>query len=98
MLGDVVIGSGGLTVRPARAQSSTRSPGEEGDLGFEVLGLHRVTADCFADNVGSGRVLEKIGMRREKHSRGSAWHCELGWVDEYEYAVLRGEWSSRTTL
>lgn len=122
VLGDVVVGSGGLTVRPARAQSSTRSPGAVGDVGyvmdpayagrglateiagellqvaFEVLGLHRVAADCFADNVGSWRVLEKIGMRREKHARSSAWHRDLGWVDEYEYAVLREEWSSRTSL
>lgn len=45
---------------------------------------------------GSWRVLEKIGMRREKHARRSVWHRELGWVDEYEYAILREEWLDRS--
>lgn len=32
---------------------------------FEELELRRVYADCFARNKASGRVLEKLGMRRE---------------------------------
>ncbi len=32
---------------------------------FERLGLHRVTAHHMAWNAGSGRVLEKAGLRRE---------------------------------
>lgn len=35
------------------------------DHAFERLGLHRVTAHHMAWNVGSGRVLEKAGLRRE---------------------------------
>lgn len=64
-------------------------------VAFTVLGLHRVTADCLAGNVGSWRVLEKAGLRREAHLVRSAWHTELGWVDEYDYAVLREEWMGR---
>lgn len=61
-------------------------------LAFGELGLHRVTAGCFADNVASWRVMEKIGMRREGHSVRDAWHAELGWVDGYAYAILAEEW------
>lgn len=64
-------------------------------VAFTVLDLHRVTADCLAGNVGSWRVLEKAGLRREARLVGSAWHTELGWVDEYGYAILRDEWRSR---
>jgi RimJ/RimL family protein N-acetyltransferase len=62
------------------------------DLAFGELGLHRVTAGCFADNVASWRVMEKAGMRREQHGVRDSWHAELGWVDGYTYAVLADEW------
>jgi [ribosomal protein S5]-alanine N-acetyltransferase len=35
--------------------------------GFDSLGLHRVWAECNADNTASAHVLEKLGMRREAH-------------------------------
>jgi RimJ/RimL family protein N-acetyltransferase len=62
---------------------------------FEELGLHRVTAGCYADNTASWRVLEKVGMRREQHSVKDSWHAELGWLDGYTYAILREEWLTR---
>jgi RimJ/RimL family protein N-acetyltransferase len=65
------------------------------DICFGELGLHRVTAGCYADNVASWRVMEKVGMRREEHSVQDSWHAELGWVDGYTYAILREEWLSR---
>ncbi len=61
------------------------------DLAFGDLGLHRVTAGCFAGNVASWRVMEKAGMRREQHGIRDSWHAELGWVDGYTYAVLADE-------
>lgn len=62
------------------------------DLSFGDLALHRVTAACFADNVASWRVMEKVGMRREQHGVQDSWHAELGWVDGYTYAILADEW------
>ncbi|YAL83523.1 GNAT family N-acetyltransferase [Dermacoccaceae bacterium W4C1] len=62
------------------------------DAGFVDLGLRRITAGCNADNIGSVRALEKAGMRREKHGIADSWHAELGWVDDYEYALLAHEW------
>ena len=62
------------------------------ELAFNDLGLHRVTAGCFADNTASWRVMEKIGMRREQHGVRDSWHAELGWLDGYTYAILADEW------
>ena len=62
---------------------------------FGRLGLRRVTAGCFADNLASARVLEKAGMRREQHGVEDSWHAELGWVDGYQYAMLAREWRAQ---
>ena len=63
---------------------------------FDGLGLRRVTAAANADNVASVRVLERAGMRRERHALKALWHRELGWLDEVEYALLDEEWVART--
>ncbi len=59
---------------------------------FDQLGVRRITAGCYADNLASVRILEKIGMRREQHGVGDSWHAELGWVDGYTYALLSEAW------
>ncbi|PKW25353.1 GNAT family N-acetyltransferase [Phycicoccus duodecadis] len=64
-------------------------------VAFGELGLHRVTAGCFADNIASWKLMEKVGMRREQHGVQDSWHAELGWVDGYTHALLRSEWEAR---
>lgn len=59
---------------------------------FEQRGVRRITAGCFADNLASVRILEKVGMRREQHGVGDSWHAELGWLDGYTYALLAETW------
>jgi RimJ/RimL family protein N-acetyltransferase len=61
-------------------------------VAFEELGVLRLVAGCFADNLASVRILEKIGMRREQHGVRDCWHAELGWVDGYQYGMLAEEW------
>jgi RimJ/RimL family protein N-acetyltransferase len=61
---------------------------------FEDLGLRRVTAEAFADNAPSLRVMEKLGMRAEARHRQDSLHRDLGWVDGVTYAILRDEWRS----
>ena len=61
------------------------------DFGFRELRLHRIWADCDPANVASGRVLEKLGMRREGHLRENAW-IKGAWVDSLIYALLDREW------
>ena len=58
------------------------------DHAFDRLGVRRITAGCYAGNLASVRLLEKVGMRREQHGIGDSWHDELGWVDGYTYALL----------
>lgn len=62
-------------------------------LAFDTLGLHRVTANCDPDNVGSWRVMERIGMRREGHEREASWF-KGRWHDRLRYAVLAHEWQA----
>ncbi|MFN8594467.1 MAG: GNAT family protein [Thermomicrobiales bacterium] len=67
------------------------------DFAFRELGMHRVCADCDPANVGSWRVLEKIGMRREGHLRESVW-IKGAWADSFIYAVLDREWLPRPAI
>ena len=64
-------------------------------LCFEELGLRRVVASCFADNVGSWRLMERLGMRREAHTARESLHRSGRWLDGLGYALLADEWRSR---
>jgi len=60
-------------------------------LGFDDLGLHRISATCDPRNEPSWRLMERLGMRREAHFR----ECEtLGgeWADVLVYAMLAEEY------
>ena len=59
--------------------------------GFGSLGLHRITAECLAENTASAHVLEKIGMRREGHLRENIWMKGRRW-DTLLYAILEYEY------
>jgi RimJ/RimL family protein N-acetyltransferase len=63
---------------------------------FDRLGIRRITAGCFAGNLASVRILEKVGMRREQHGVGDSWHAEWGWLDGYIYAALAETWRRET--
>lgn len=62
------------------------------DAGFAHLGLHRVTADCTADNTASWRLMERLGMRREGHHVRAELYADGVWRDGLTYAVLADEW------
>lgn len=59
---------------------------------FVELGLRRVTAGCFADNVASWRLMERLGMRREAHTVRDSLHRSGRWLDGLRYAMLADEW------
>lgn len=63
-------------------------------IAFEDLGLRRVSADCFAANEPSWRLMERVGMHRETHSRQDSLHRSGAWLDGYTYALLADEWRS----
>ncbi|WP_299442039.1 GNAT family protein [uncultured Aquimarina sp.] len=62
-------------------------------FGFKEVGLHRIEAGCAIDNIGSIRVLEKVGMIREGHKR-KVLPLKTGWSDNYEFAMLEEDWFS----
>jgi [ribosomal protein S5]-alanine N-acetyltransferase len=55
--------------------------------GFSELGLHRIEAGHYPRNPASGRVLEKIGMRREGVLRGHLLKGDT-FEDDVVYAIL----------
>ena len=62
-------------------------------FGFQNLKLHRIEAGCAIENLGSVRVLEKIGMKREGQKRKTL-PLKKGWSDNYEYSILEEEYES----
>jgi len=61
-------------------------------LCFTDLGLRRVTANSFADNERSWRLMERLGMRREIATRRESLHRSGEWLDGVGYALLAEEW------
>ena len=59
------------------------------------MGVHRVEAGCFAENTGSWKVMEKVGMRREIHTVRDCMHRDGQWHDGYGYAMLADEFRGR---
>lgn len=60
------------------------------EFGFAQLELHRIWANCVADNVASARVLEKLGMQLEGRLRENEYYKDRWW-DTLIYAILEHE-------
>jgi RimJ/RimL family protein N-acetyltransferase len=63
-------------------------------FGFTQLNLHRIYATCDTENIGSARVMEKCGMRKEAHFIEDLM-IKGKWRDTYLYAILDREWRAR---
>jgi [ribosomal protein S5]-alanine N-acetyltransferase len=59
--------------------------------GFEDFDLYRIGAKVYTNNIGSIRVLEKIGMSREGCLRGYRRVFDAP-KDVFVYSILRDEW------
>jgi [ribosomal protein S5]-alanine N-acetyltransferase len=73
----------GYTTDAARAMVS---------FGFRDLHLHRIAALCHPDNIGSWRVMEKIGMCYEGRLRENAPKGDGTWRDSLLYAMIDHDW------
>ena len=62
--------------------------------GFAQLRLHRISSWCIADNAGSARVLEKLGMQQEGLLRQNEYFKDRWW-DTRLYAILEHEWRAQ---
>jgi RimJ/RimL family protein N-acetyltransferase len=70
-------------------------------FGFDTLNLHRICASCHVDNIGSYRVMEKIGMRREGlflEARPASKDSNKEYGDELWYAILKDEWDTQKEI
>jgi RimJ/RimL family protein N-acetyltransferase len=73
---------------------ATEAVTEELRICFEEIGVRRVIAQCFADNEPSWRLMERLGMRREQHTKKDSLHRNGEWLDGMMYALLAEEWFS----
>jgi [ribosomal protein S5]-alanine N-acetyltransferase len=64
---------------------------------FREVDQHRIWATCDPANVGSMRVLEKIGMQREGYLREHRW-MKSRWRDSLLYAILVQDWRGDTSI
>jgi RimJ/RimL family protein N-acetyltransferase len=60
------------------------------DFGISELGLHKLTAGCYSNNIGSAGAFEKAGFTREAVLK-EEYLCEGQWVDRYCYAFFAAE-------
>ena len=61
---------------------------------FRDLDLHRVYATTDTKNLGSQKVLEKCGFRKEGHMIENMQVKGI-WRDTYLYAILKREWREK---
>ena len=60
-------------------------------FGFSHMRVHRITAECVAENTASAHVLEKLGMHQEGRLREHEYF-KGRWWDTLLYAILHDEW------
>ena len=61
-------------------------------FGFLTLGFNRIHATCMVNNIGSSRVLQKIGMKKEGVLR--QYYKRWGTYRDMEmYSILKGEYN-----
>lgn len=67
------------------------------ELGFDELNLHRILSHCDTENIGSYRIMEKLGMRREGvflEGRPGNKNTDEKYSDEFAYGLTKGEWDA----
>ena len=70
-------------------------------FGFDELNLRRIISHCDAENIGSYRIMEKIGMCREGlfiEGRPANKKSDKEYSDELLYAILKDEWETQKEI
>ena len=60
--------------------------------GFSRLGLHRIQAGCYAENIGSAKALKKVGFAPEGVWRKHVLDAQGQWQDHLWFGLLREDW------
>ena len=76
---------------------TTEAAGALLSFAFRDLRLHRIFAMCHPENIGSWRVMEKLGMQYEGRLRESYPRGDGTWCDSLLYGILAHEWRDRTS-
>ena len=63
------------------------------NFAFDRLDLHRLEVDTDPENIGSLRIMEKLGFRREGLFR-ERWYVHGQWHDSQMLALLKPEWQN----
>jgi RimJ/RimL family protein N-acetyltransferase len=63
------------------------------ELGFTELDAHKVSADCYAENVGSYKTLEKCGFVQEGRQK-DYYKLEQGFDDKLYYGITAEQFSA----
>ena len=74
---------------------ATEAVGSVVDYAFETLRLHKIYGYAAEPNIGSHRVMEKIGMTLEGRAREQGMIRDGTRVDTRNYGILRHEWERR---
>ena len=65
-------------------------------FGFTELGLHKITVNCLEQNVGSRRVIEKLGFRHIGRHEDDVWR-DGAWHHHLRYELTAERWSDVST-
>ena len=64
------------------------------EYGFHKIDLNKITATHISRNPASGKVMEKIGMKKEGILREHVYKWDK-YEDLVTYGILRKEWESK---
>ena len=67
------------------------------EFAFRQLELQRITSWCIADNVASGRVLERLGFQMQRRSHAAEFF-KGRWWDTLHYTLTADQWHDRATI
>lgn len=67
------------------------------DFLFGEVGYDRITSGHDTKNIGSGRVMQKIGMKLEGTFRRAIYRKDGSIGDKNYYAILKTDWEKRKT-
>ncbi len=63
------------------------------NIAFNELGAYKVGADCYAGNIGSIKVLEKVGMKKEGNLK-NYYKIEDKFDNKLFFGITKDEYSS----
>ena len=62
---------------------------------FNDVNYRKIIAGCDSENIGSARVMEKVGMKREAVLREQIKRKDDTWGDDFQYGILRREFEEK---